>query len=368
MKRLLFFILPPLFALTAAPAGEVQGPIPLAELQALDRAIARELNSGQLGSQTLGDLTRLKNRLVRLQAQPASERDAALKPLAGEETSGRLRERLEAEAAAGDRAAKRSLALYYIFANEPEKALTQWRQMGRSSGYDLSYLLISSYLEFALGEYNSGRRNLETAMRLMDSRTGLEVSAPVFCTTIAGYRLFSPKGDAPLLPGDETLLYVEVEGAEFRSGSGGSECQLMFGLTLKDEAQATVWAEPSYGEYAPLFSGPIRDLHAALTWRVPNNLLPGRYSLHVEALESASQRRGEGLVAFTVAKRETNPETRPGIAAPLPRGASQIIRDANRAFPGAPSPLPEPLLRRDEEYYKQFDLLQQYEKNQRVEK
>ena len=49
-------------ALRPAPAaaGEV---VPEAEIQALNRAITRELNSGALGSTALGDLARLLNRL-----------------------------------------------------------------------------------------------------------------------------------------------------------------------------------------------------------------------------------------------------------------------------------------------------------------
>ncbi len=360
-----------LLLLAAAPAGEpagAAGPIPQAELQALDRAIARELNSGQLGSQTLGDLTRLKNRLLRMK-QPAakSERDAALSPLGGDDSLRAQLDRLQAEAAGGGRAAQKSLALYYLFLNEPEKALAQWRQMGKTSDYDMSYLLIASYLEFALGEYNTGRRSLETALRLMDSRTGLEVTPPVFCQTIAGYRVYVPRKEGNLLPGEEVLIYVEVEGADFKAVPEGSECRIMFGLQLKDENQATLWAEPNYGEYAPVFAGPVRDLHAALAWRVPNDLAPGRYHLFVEAVEDASKRRGQNILGFNVGRRETNPEKRPS-GGMDPRAMPQSPIDAQKPLPGTPPKFMEPPRLRDEQYYKQFDLLQQFERNQRVEK
>ena len=374
---LLFLLLP-----LAAVAGEAPSVIPPGELQALDRAITRELNSGQLGSQTLGDLTKLKHRLLKMQETAKTAQPAAVEPVNGADESVRRQlQRLEAEAQNGGRAARKSLALYYLFLNEPEKALAQWRQMGRTTDHDLSYFLVASYLELALGEYNSGRNNLETAMRLMDTRTSLALSTPVFCQTIGGYRIYVPRPEGGLLPGEEVLIYVEVEGVVFNpTPEGGSECRVMFGMKLKDDHQGTVLAEPNYGEYAPLFSGPIRDLHAALTWRIPNDLEPGRYHLTIEAVEDATKRRGEAVVGFTVGKRETNPEKRP-TAGPNPANVppgyfdknSELyrrqIQEAQKSFPGASTPAPnEPRDMRDPNYYKQFEMLQQFERDQKVDR
>lgn len=357
-----------------AAAGENPALIPPAELQALDRAIAREANSGSLGSQTLGDLYRLKTRLQRLQQSAKTEAELALAPLDGDDSQRRQLDRLEREAVSGGRAARRSLALYYLFLNEPEKALAQWRQMGRANEYDLQYMLISSYLEFALGEYGTGRKNLETALRLMESRSSLAVSPPIFCQNIGGYRIFTARQPGNLLPGENVLLYVEVEGAEFVNTPDGSECRLLFGLKLVNDAQGTVWAEPNYGEYAPYFAGPIRDLHAALTWRVPNDLEPGRYHLTVEAVEDSTKRRGEGAVGFTVGKRETNPEKRP--TGTLTPGMQRQIQEAQKTFSGggaAEGNSPWGGSREDthfnDRYFqdRQFDLLQQHLKEQRVQ-
>lgn len=364
-----------LLLLTAAVAiaGDNPANIPQTELQALDRAIAREANSGSLGSQTLGDLYRLKTRLLRLQESAKSETERALAPLDGDDSQRRQLDRLEREAAAGGRAARRSLALYYLFLNEPEKALAQWRLMGQATEYDLQYLLVSSYLEFALGEYGTGRKNLQTALRLTETRSSLAVSTPVFCLNIGGYRIYTRRESGNLLPGEDVLIYVEVDGVQFASVSdGGSECQILFGLKLRNEAQNTVWAEPNYGEYAPYFAGPVRDLHAALSWRVPNDLAPGRYHLYVEAVEDSSKRRGEGVISFTVGRRETNPEKRPTGGAALPPGMQRQIQDAQKSFYGGSEGSGGES--RESNYFndrylqdRQFDLLQQYAKEQRVQ-
>lgn len=377
----------------AAFAGEKPGAIPEPELLALERAISRELNSNYLGSQTLGDLYKLQRRLLAMQAtaaaQAKSETASALEPLNGDDSQSRLLDRLLREAAAGGRAAKRSLSLYYLYLNDPEKALHQWRLMGKTTDYDLNYLVMSAYMELALGEYTPARRNLETAIRHMETRSSLVVSTPVFCQTIAGYRTYIKRQEGNLLPGEEILIYVEVEGAEFAStADGGAECRLMFGLQLRDDSQKTVWADPNWGEYDPAFAGPVRDLHAALSWRVPNDLEPGRYHLTVDVVEDSTKRRGENTAGFFVGRRETNPERRPVPAlnpAGLPPGYNEtgslydLQRQALKAFPGAPALPMQPgtgssgnserslMDMRDPEFLKRFEMLKDYERQQKVD-
>lgn len=355
-----------------AAGGET---IPLAEMQALDRAINREASSGQLGTSILGDLRRLRQRLQRMQsaaqsAPPSPDKVAALQ-LLGESGDGGQLERLEAEAAAGGRAARRSLALYHLFRNEPEKALAQWRSMGKANDSDLPYLILSAYMEMALGEYNAGRNNLETALRYMDTRSTLLLSTPLFCSNIGGYRIYTPRTGGDLLPGEEVLIYVEVDGAEFTAApDGGSECRIMFGLRLRNESQATVWAESNYGEYAPVFAGRIRDLHAALTWRVPNDLQPGRYHLLVEAVEDKTKRRGESLISFNVARRPTNPETRPTYGASSPGDIDRRLNDASRPFTGGPNAPAKNESAWDSDFARKqmFDIVKEHERAQRVDR
>ncbi|MCC8167230.1 MAG: hypothetical protein LIQ31_14085 [Planctomycetes bacterium] len=322
-------------------ATAMAGEVPYAELQALDRAIERELGRPELGSQTLGDLQRLRHRLGNLRSGLSADRVVALEPLSPVASPDNL-DRLEAEAATGSRSAQRSLALYHLFMNQPEQALQTWRGMGRANQTDVAFLLMSAYMELAVGEHTIAAGHIEEASRLLATRTSLELSTPIFATNIAGYRLYEERTGGDLLPGEDTLLYVEVDGADFFATSdGGYECRIMFGISLRNEAGAVVFSEPNYGEYAPFFNGPIRDLHTALVWRVPNNLVSGLYTLRVEAVEQSSKRRGESELEFTVGQRSTNPTPRPGDT--LPPVYNKAIQDAGRAFPGAPMPsLPPP--------------------------
>ncbi len=352
----------------AVLAGE---PVPQVELQALDRAISRELNQNVLGSQTLGDLQRLRHRLERMQF-PNESRQAALAPLAaGDDSISQTLAQLEAEAANNNRSALRSLALYQMFLGNPETALTHWEKLGANSGGDTAYQILSAYLNLALGEYNSARAHLDDASRLMDSRTQLVLSEPRFCDNIAGYRLYVAREEKEFLPGEDTLIYVEIDGAEFATlPDGDSECRLMFGIKLTNDAGRVLWSEPNYGEYAPLFQGPIRDLHTALTWRIPNDLVPGLYTLTVEAVEDATKRRGESAISFTVARRATNPETRPGANTLTPE-MRKAIQSAQQQFPGAAVQLPagnpefENRFKSDSDLQKEYrDLIRRYEQMQ----
>ena len=323
------------FAATIVPAGEDAAllPIPQMEMQALERAIAHERNRNELGSQVLGDLYRLKHRLELLQPAAKTGAEAALSPLAGDESERKLLARLEESARSGNRAALRSLSLYQAYLGNPEHALASWRRMGQANPNDIPFLLFSAYLELALGEYNSAGANMEAAVRSLNARTGIDLSNAVFCTNIVGYRLYTPMAAKDLLPGENTLIYVEIEGADFHTlPDGDSECRLMFGLKLLNDIGRVVWAEGSYGEYNPAFAGPIRDLHTALTWKIPNDLAPGFYRLVVEATEGSSARRGETALEFNVARRATNPETRPtGVPSP---DYQRLMRDAERTFQG----------------------------------
>lgn len=315
--------------------------IPQVELQALDRAISRELNQNVLGSQVLGDLQRLRHRLERIQHSSGDPRHAALAPLAvGEDSIAQTLAQLEAEAGNGNRSALRSLALYQVFLGNPETALRHWERLGQTSAADTSHQILSAYLKLALGEYNAARAHLDEASRLMDTRTQLVLSEPVFCENIGGYRLYDRRGEKDFLPGEDTLVYVEVDGADFVTlPDGDVECRLMFGLKLTNDSDRVVWSETSYGEYSPLFNGPVRDLHTALTWRVPNDLVPGVYALAVEAVEESSKRRGESRIEFTVARRATNSAPRPGANALTP-DMRRSIQDAQRQFPGTSIQLP----------------------------
>ncbi len=329
-------VLAALFALTGVRAAEPLSAVPLGELQALNRAIDRELNTNALGSHTLGELQRLLHRLQNARADAdggRTDRATALAPLGGEDDQAALR-RLEDQASSGDRAALRSLALYQLYLNNPEQAIRSWRRMGGANTGDVPYHLLSAYLELALGEYSSAQTSLAAATRLIETRTGLELSKPVFCRNIAGYRLYETRASGDFLPGEDTLVYVEIEGADFLTLPGGdSECRLFFGMTLRNGSGAIVWAEPNYGEYAPLFNGPVRDLHTALVWRVPNDLPPGLYTLAVEATEDVSKRRGETSMEFNLASRPTNPERKVGTA--YPPGFNETLREAQQMFPGS---------------------------------
>ncbi len=362
------------FALACLSAGFNPGPAAAgeftrAEIQALDRAIARELDKPELGSQTLGDLQRLRHRLDTLEQQSSGlnpERVVALEPLPSLDAPNTTLRRLQNEATPDNRAANRSLALYQLYLGQPESALAIWRKMGPAHPGDVAHQLFASYLELTMGEYGPAQAHLDEAARLMRTRTSLELSTPFFCTNIAGYRLYEKRGAKEMLPGEDTLIYVEIEGADFISQTNGdSECRLMFGLSLRNDAGVILWSETDYGEYAPLFNGPIRDLHTALAWRVPNDLAPGLYRLTVQAVENSSKRRGESVLEFNVGRRSTNPDGKVG--AKLPPDLQKTLQDSGKAFPGAPNPFEkgERLLRRDD---RAFELLKQYEQNQRVER
>lgn len=289
----------------SALAGEV---VTTGELTALKRAISREASSTNYDPQTLADLTRLQAKLIQMNASVGAPAGAS-----AEDPSRQLLAHLMQAAGKGaGRAERRALAYYYLYLNEPEKAMEQWKLAGSSGQTDLVYPLVSGLLNIVLGELTLARRDLEMTLSSLEARLPLRIGSLVFCRTIAGYREAIPRDPGPLLPGEDVLVYAEVEGAQFQSlAGGGADCELEFSIKILDDEQRTVWAEPNFGVYSPEFMGPIRDLHTALTLRIPNDLAAGRYQLVIDVMEPRSNRRGSAAIGFDVKKRPTAQETRP---------------------------------------------------------
>ncbi len=217
---------------------------------------------------------------------------------------GRLEEILLARVARdqGDRRARDSLALYYLFLDRPQEAVRLYLDMGPAAPQDIFHPLLTAYAYLRLGAYADAGRYLDRLAPLMRERRPLRVSPPVLCKSVTAYRLYEPLSNATLRPGASSLLYIELDGVSFRpTGDGGSACSLTFGLEVRDEMQNLLWERPDYGDYTHAFQGPVRDMHATVIFRVPSDLPPGRYSVFVHCRDRYSNQSGTGDASFSVA-------------------------------------------------------------------
>ncbi|MBN2712938.1 MAG: hypothetical protein JXR97_10995 [Planctomycetes bacterium] len=212
------------------------------------------------------------------------------------------------------RSARDALAMFYLFADQPEKAIELLRKNGPASSSDIYHELKLAYTNLRLGDYRESGRNIEKARDIIRTRLPLLLSEPAFCDTITAFRLYTPISKSSFNPGDTGLIYLEIAGSEFKTdATGKASCNLNFGLAIKDEMQEVVWEKADYGQWAQTYQGPLRDLHVSITMRIPNNLPDGKYHIFVTCKDVFSGRTGISSSDFmvgssTAEKTKTTPK------------------------------------------------------------
>jgi tetratricopeptide (TPR) repeat protein len=260
----------------------------------------------------------------------------------------------------GDRRAKESLALYYLFLERPEEAVRLYLDLGPASPQDIFHPLLTAYAYLRLGAYADAGRYLDRLAPLMRERRPLRVAPPVLCSDVTAYRLYEPLRDETLRPGGTAWLYIELDGVAFRpTGTGRSACSLRFGLEVRDALQNRLWERPDYARWVPEYQGPVRDMHAVVLFRVPADLPAGRYSVFVHCRDLNSGQSGTGDAAFSVGGASLAPQEEPraggGGAAPEARTERPSIEEERRRLEEEKKRLEEERSRLEEERRREID-------------
>jgi hypothetical protein len=199
------------------------------------------------------------------------------------------------------REARLTYARYCLFANKPLEARKELEKTGPADEKDLLYPLLLAYTHILLDDYPRAEKYLRQIELGMVQERELRLSPPVFCSEINAYRLYTPQPDDAFQPGDNTLVYVEVDGTGFRrTETGAAFCDLGFSLCVKDEKQKIVWESPDHGQWRHTYRGPVRDLHVSIWLRFPVDLPPGNYSLFVTCRDHVNNGEGRADTAFTL--------------------------------------------------------------------
>ncbi len=255
-------------------------------------AVTRDISSDEVES-----LRRIRNFLrheLQRKPKPSSEQSAVL---------NRLKLLLEKQVrkARHARPARWQLAMFHVLQEDWETALKHLTRMGPASSRDLYHPLLLAYVYLHLMDYRNADQEMQRLETLMQAHRDLQLSRPVLCSAVNAYRIYQPLTGKLVKPGQNILVYVEISGVAFRLSTGNiAGCDLGFGLSIKDEASQVFWAEPDYGNYAPRFRGPVRDMHASISLRIPVHLAPGRYFLVIRCHDRISNKKGECAVGFTI--------------------------------------------------------------------
>lgn len=285
------------------PARELEAETPnRSDLLFLERLLRRHLEAGHF---TREERVRLYSLLPRLSSLDKPADAAAL-------TDGQIlkeaERRLERAVDKDDGPALRKrLAAFYLFADAPDKSLETLREMPpvEADEKDLILPMLMARTYLGLGDYAKTSVFLDRVARRIQSRVPLQVSTPILCTGVRGFRLYTPREGGALLPAEDVYLYAELAGVTFRRDPKGDEARfsLHIGLSLRNDFQQEVWSEPDHGDLSESFRGPLRDMHIVVGFRVPHTLTPGRYHLILTCTDKFSGKTGTGDLAFDVGKR-----------------------------------------------------------------
>lgn len=263
----------------------------------LDTLAARTMSSGTATPQDIERLQHLRQQLLRLSQSAMAEVTAAPTDLV-KALREKLQQRVVVEHAS--REAREALALFYIFNEQPDEALPILRAMGPASKKDMFQPLLLAYAYLRLGDYAKGQEALKLASSRLRGKQPLVLHPPVLCSSIQGYRLYSPVQPGELQPGGSVLIYVEIENAAFARRGDGVRCNLGFGLTLRNHYQEVVWDRVEYGAWEETYRGPVRDLHVMIHFKLPANLTNGRYHLDLVCRDRHTGRHATSFSTFYI--------------------------------------------------------------------
>lgn len=250
-----------------------------------------------------------------------------------EELEQLLTERLGQER---NRFAQEMLVRWHFFRDQPEKAVAILRDLQVNPETDLTWSVLMLYGYIRLGDYRRADRFFEHAGRLMKKRTALRLHPPILADRVTAFRLYEPRREKVINPGEMLTLYLEMGGVHFaRIAADQYQCRLQFGIELRDRMQASVYSDPDFGTYDPVYRGPIQDMHAVIYFRLPHNLQPGQYTLLVTATDrqgTGEEARDESALELLVGGRERpvlpDAERRDGRGAPPPTVAPGEVPEA----------------------------------------
>jgi hypothetical protein len=134
---------------------------------------------------------------------------------------------------------------------------------------------------------------------------GLKMTGLSFAKEILGYRRYTPAVPAEFSPGQELLIYGELEGfVNAPAGDGSASFRRSFAaeLVLRDAAGAEADRRELLraGHAVEVVEDAAKPVHFWGRYPLPARLQPGSYRLEIEARDVEGGTRGMAQLAFTI--------------------------------------------------------------------
>lgn len=163
---------------------------------------------------------------------------------------------------------------------------------------------LSVYLDAAESS-DLGRRATEAAMYLgqatssLSSLGDLAVKSLAFCTEVKSYGVYETFESTEFKPGQETLLYAEVENFTSQSNPAGFHTALKSSYQILD-AQGHLVDEHEFAVTEETCRNRRRDFFIRYYLEMPQRIYDGKYMLVLTIEDTLSKKVGQSSISFTV--------------------------------------------------------------------
>ncbi|MBN1257420.1 MAG: hypothetical protein JXA52_06910 [Planctomycetes bacterium] len=224
-----------------------------------------------------------------------------------EELEERLKQLLRNEVASSPKARqpRMNLALFYLYSNQPEKAIKHLETAGAGSEDDVFWPLLGAYTYLRLGDHKAAAIFLDRARQAASTLMPLQIQRALFCSEFRTLGQYTPRPSEIFKPGESTDIYVNIIGSRFKQlGENKYLVDLSFDIEIRDELQQVVWRQDNYGGFSCEYQHPVHDGFCDIVFIMPETLAPGNYVLMLTCLDRLSERSDSADLSFTIAGKQ----------------------------------------------------------------
>lgn len=141
--------------------------------------------------------------------------------------------------------------------------------------------------------------HLRSAAESLGKSANLEVRNLAFCTEVTSFGVYKPFTKYEFKPGEETLLYAELEHFESTPTERGFHTSLRSSYEIFDARGARV-DEHDFAITEEFCRNPRRDFFIRYFVYMPKQIEPGTYTLQLTIEDLKSEKVGRGQIQFTI--------------------------------------------------------------------
>ena len=237
----------------------------------------------------------------------------AAEPLSEQELLERLLELwgvISPDASDAQRHRREIMARYLmVLAGDPDTAVTAIEGLSEGEQEFLRHQLLALWTLVDEGGHPVIGRRFASALpqlreatkHLAASTDSLEIRSLAFCTEIEAYGQIKEFDRNRFRPGQEVILYCEIENFASHRGGDGYETHLQGSYSVYDENNQKIFSQllPADKQVSRNY---LRDYFIAYQMPLPKNLEPGKFRLELTMEDVNGQKYGQASIPFEIAR------------------------------------------------------------------